>query len=319
MRKIFILTVMAFSLMLSFGNAFAGVLDERVTALEATVASQQSAIVSLQSALADLQTRLLAVENSPAVQMGTLGYLRLDTNERNGVIGPHVIFEGVNLHLQNGTGGSFGEGFKWDNPPNGLGNLIVGYDGIPNWQSPLEPGDRNGSHNLVIGHGNKFPGISGMVHGWNNTARGQFAATIAGDSNDAGGWSAIVGGFQNVIADELESVIVGGFRNNATTGNLSVITGGHENIVTGYSAVINGGVSNTAGNDSVVSGGQGNTAGQNAIVVGGKDNTASGIFSTITGGQNNTASGNYSSVSGGLQRTATGEHDWSAGGLWEDQ
>lgn len=112
MRKIFILTVMAFSLMFSFGNAFAGVLDERVTALEATVATQQSAIANLQTALADLQTRLAAVENSPAVQMGTLGYLRLDTNERNGVIGPHVIFEGVNLHLQMELGGVLAKGLN---------------------------------------------------------------------------------------------------------------------------------------------------------------------------------------------------------------
>lgn len=305
MRKFFVVTVITLSSILFFGNVFAASdVENRVTILEGkvntlegqvailidTVAIQQTAIQNLLTSLQEVKDRVVILEANPSVKIGELGYMRLDTNELNGVIGPHVIFEGVNLHLQNGSGGSFGEGFISDNPPNGLGNLIIGYDGVYRYESrPLEPGDRRGSHNVVIGNGNAFSGISSIVQGWCNIVRGQYSAAIAGDNNEAGGWSAVIGGWYNIAAEGAESVIIGGYQNQST-GTGSVITGGHENIANGHSAVVSGGV----------------------------NNSASGNASTISGGQNNSATGNWSSVSGGFERQAIGDHDWAAGSLWEN-
>lgn len=235
MRKIFILTIIVFSTIL--GNAFAGVLDERITALETTVASQQSAIVNLQSAVADLQTRLLAVENSPAIQMGTLGLLRLDTNELNGVIGPHVLFEGVNFHIRSGTGETFGAS-------NGRGNLIIGYN---EKSLKYQTGYRSGQHNLVMGRDNYFwaNALAGIVQGEGNIISNWDSVVLAGSENiNSGDSSIIIGGHQNE-ANHTFTAIVGG-RNNKATNFCSLVSGGENNISSGNYSSVNGGLNRQA-------------------------------------------------------------------------
>src|SRR5205823_4276431 len=100
-----------------------------------------------------------------------------------GVIGPNITFKGANIHIVSGSGRTDDNG-----NPTGLGNLIIGYDedpknsltgdssdGIPinaapGVPSPLSPGDRGGSHNLVIGGGNRFTqaAFGGFVAGERN-------------------------------------------------------------------------------------------------------------------------------------------------------
>lgn len=253
MRKFFILMLMLCSSILSFGNAFAGLLDERVTTLETTVAAQQSAIANLQVAVADLLARLSTVENNPSVQMGTLGHIRLDTNEINGLSGPHAIFEGVNVHVNNGSGMTRGGGTG-----DGLGNLIIGYNEVPgSGYGTLQPGDRRGSHNLVIGVENKFLATanSGIVQGEGNTIGNYNAAAIGGDGNIVTGDSASAFGGSHNTASAPSSVSVGGTE-NAAAAQYSATLGGKNNTASGYVGSVTGGQNNNAaGGYSSVSGG----------------------------------------------------------------
>jgi hypothetical protein len=207
-------------------------------------------------------------------------------------VGPHITFKGANIHIESGSGATDDHG-----NPTGLGNLIIGYDedpinslngdfsdGLPIMQgpggpSPLRPGDRGGSHNLVIGSGNRFTqaAFSGLVVGERNTIE-SFGASVSG-----------------------------GFHNTAS-GLFASVSAGVENIAGGRFASVTGGGRNGAGGD----GGSGSGGFENGAsigftsVTGGLQNTASNLFASVSGGFSNTASGNSASVSGGVANTAGG-------------
>jgi hypothetical protein len=197
-----------------------------------------------------------------------------------------IFITGANLHLVNGLGstGCFDEQGLIPDCPNGLGNLIVGYNEL---RTPPEPDGskaasseplnvRTGSHNVVVGLLHNFSRFGGLVVGVSNTISGDFAAVSGGFSNVASGFS-------------------------------SSVSGGGSNQASGSSAVVSGGNFNTAGGEFA------------AVVSGGFDNTASGFSSSVSGGSGNTASGEFAVVSGGANRTAAGEFDWVAGSLFEDE
>ena len=133
--------------------------------------------------------------------------------------GNQVFITGANLHIVNGLGQT-GCGFEEEpipDCPNGLGNLIVGYN------EPREFEDiRTGSHNVVVGQGHNFSRFGGLVVGAFNTISGDFASVSGGQSNTASG----------VVA-----AVSGGFSNTAS-GNVSVASGAV--------ASVSGGESNTA-------------------------------------------------------------------------
>lgn len=312
------------SLFLTSGNTWAGV-PERLAILEATVVAQQAEI-------AVLQTQLAAVQSNPVLDLGS--YVSVDLNELNGLAGPHVLFDSVNLHVRNGDPTPCN--FTSSCIVNGLGNLVIGYNEI---DGSLAAGDRGGSHNLVMGYGNRFRSWSGIAHGFRNTidVGGEHAVVLSGDRNIVSSWSGtLIGGFFNTTTSaSYLDVIVGGKRNttsdaaavvvggdmNTASGIWSVVAGGYANTASGGHATIAGGDSNIAsGGVSSIVGGETNTAtGVWSVVTGGNDNISSALHSTVTGGDSNTASGDASSVSGGANRSATGLYDWAAGSLWEDQ
>ena len=129
--------------------------------------------------------------------------------------------------------------------PSGLGNLIIGYDegpdvlGLP----ALNAGDRGGSHNLIIGRGNRFTNLAfgGLVAGELNT--------ISAEGNT------VSGGFHNT-ASILSATVSGGF-NNTAGGEFATVSGGQLNAASGTGSTVNGGFDNTAGGQfTVVIGGQ---------------------------------------------------------------
>lgn len=120
-------------------------------------------------------------------------YVKIDPGVVNGVKGPHVIFSGVNLHVESGSGTTAEGG-----APTGLGNLIVGYNEMP---MPTG-GSRIGSHNLVVGPSHAFTSTGGAVFGDNNLISGQSATILGGNHNSATGPnSSILGGFRVVVSD----------------------------------------------------------------------------------------------------------------------
>jgi hypothetical protein len=200
-----------------------------------------------------------------------------------------IFITGANLHLVNGLGSTTCEdeqGESIPNCPNGLGNLIVGYN------EPRPGGNdiRTGSHNVVVGTQHNFSRFGGIAVGVLHEISGDFASVSGGVFNTASGAGAAVSGGVFNIASGIESSVLGG-RENFAQGRYSAILGGALNTASGSAAAVSGGA----------------------------DNTASGDFASVSGGQFNTANGDRASVSGGRNRTAEGEFNWVAGSLVEDE
>jgi hypothetical protein len=185
--------------------------------------------------------------------------------------GNDVFITGANLHLVNGLG-STACGDPADpipGCPNGLGNLIVGYN-EPRRESDFE-NIRTGSHNVVVGRSHNFSRFGGLVVGDFNTISGDFAS--------------VSGGLENT-ASFLFSSVSGGQQNTAS-GERSWVSGGFGNTASGAFASVSGGYFTTA-------------SGAYASVSGGSNNTASGQFASVSGGHNRTADGQFDWVAGAL-------------------
>lgn len=217
-----------------------------------------------------------------------------------------TYFRACNVFVQDGLGTTESSG-----NPNGLGNLIIGYDettyGFSN--------NHIGSHNLILGTNNHYSSFAGIVAGNNNVISAPGASVLGGEDNSAEG---------------LGSVIIAGSGNNSF-GSDSTVLSGQDNLATGWSsAVVSGRANRTFGNDSVVAGGFTDEAtgdfssilggSQNAslqrfsCVAGGTNNHAIGVASSVCGGQSNVAGGDYSSVTGGVSNIGAGDHSSVSGG-----
>jgi hypothetical protein len=185
-------------------------------------------------------------------------------------VGDEVVITGANLHIVNGLGSTDCTA-EPDEPipdcPNGLGNLIVGYN------EPREFYENicTGSHNMVVGQFHNFSRVGGLVVGDFNEISGDFAT-------------------------------VSGVQRNTASGERSTVSGGLSNTARGDDAVVNGGFSNTAGGfATAVSGGSFNIAsGAVSSVSGGQGNEASNDFAAVSGGRHRTAAGAFDWVAGSL-------------------
>jgi hypothetical protein len=279
-----------------------------ITALKAQVAALQDQVNTLQGQLA-------AIRSNHALLLGP--FVNVDPNPEIGVIGPNIIFSGANIHIVSGSGSTDDNG-----NPTGLGNLIIGYDedpknyfdrspvadlgGLP--LSPLNPGDRGGSHNLVVGAANRFTrdALGGLIVGTANTIQG-YGVSVSGGGNTASGYGASVsGGFSNSASGPFASVSAGRF--NSAAQFFTSVSGGENNTAAGEG----GGRFNGLG--ASVSGGASNTASGNlASVSGGVNNTAFDYFTSVTGGIGNTA-GNRTTFQGGFAASVVGGFGNTAGG-----
>lgn len=194
-------------------------LQAKVTSLENSVNALLSADTTLlttlqaaQTQITALQTRIATLESQPAGGGGggipdLEKYVSINPNPMNGVNGPHIIFKGVNVHVQSGTGSTA-------DTTSGLGNLIIGY----NETDPNVGLIRNGAHNLVGGQMNSFSSSGGVVFGLRNAIRGQYASVLGGERNVASGMnSAILGGGQNTVTGQY-STVLGGQLNSGPSG-----------------------------------------------------------------------------------------------------
>ena len=198
-----------------------------VDALQAKVASLESSVAALlstnstlltslgvaQTQIQTMQAQITALESKPAGSGGGVPdlekYVKIDLNVRNGLQGPHIIFHGVNVHVQKDI-----EPTLPTPTVNGLGNLIIGYNESPGGGVGA---DRSGSHNLVGGQGNAFSSLGGLVFGTTNTITGRYAAILSGDQNVASGLtSAILGGGVNTASGPY-STVFGTFMNTGLT------------------------------------------------------------------------------------------------------
>jgi len=217
----------------------------------------QAQVAALQAQVNSLQAQLAGVQSNHALLLGP--FVNVDPNPEIGVIGPNIIFSGANIHIVSGSGTT--------NDLTGLGNLIIGYDEDPvlvpssvvSVALPLAPGDRGGSHNLVIGRWHRFSqyAFGGIVAGELNTISGE-ASSVTG-----GLWNEVLGDYANVS---------GGVRNRAWEKGSSV-NGGEYNIAMGWYATVSGGDGNVA-------------RGVASSILGGMSNSIDGSFAVILGGRN---------------------------------
>ena len=186
-----------------------------------------------------------------------------------------MVITRANLRIVNGLGKTdcgFGEE-AIPNCPNGLGNLIVGYNEERESDSLGNPvtNTRTGSHNVVVGANHNFSRFGGIVVGNSNEISGDFASVSGGFSNTASGYAAAVNGGQS----------------NRASGFLSAVSGGYSNRASGYGAAVSGGGANQA-------------SGNGAAVSGGFSNTASGILAAVSGGTNRSALETHNWAAGSL-------------------
>ena len=123
--------------------------------------------------------------------------------------GNEITFSGVNVHLVNGNRATDGE-------PNGLGNLIVGYNEAPTGKTVDA---RSGSHNVVIGKNHSYSSFGGLVVGQSNSITSPCAVVSGGFNNTASGnFSTVSGGQLNTASGDY-STVSGGLTRKAEKNN----------------------------------------------------------------------------------------------------
>ena len=168
-----------------------------------------------------------------------------------------------------------------------------------------------------------------QIHTGANTITGTESSVAGGDSNGNGGNYSTIGGGQSntngsdyvvigggaaneavsVSADCAYSAILGGYGNVMTDSELGMIGGGTGNqLMAGgdYSAIGGGYNNSVASNNSFLGGGSGNFVGNPyAVLGGGYENTNNAYIGTLGGGDYNRVTGTFATVPGGLQASAS--------------
>jgi len=199
---------------------------------------QDEKIFDLQNTGNDINTKLTSLRDNVdtlSEQVITLGessifdledYVSVyDSSDINGLIGPHILFEGVNVHIRNLNGTT-------DGHPNGLGNLIVGYnekpDNMQEWQ-------RMGSHNLIVGPKHTYTGYGSFIAGFGNGTilNGPYATVTGGKNNQATGYASTISGSISNSASSNYYTVSGGELNSANH-DYSTVSGGYNQVTNIY-------------------------------------------------------------------------------------
>jgi len=247
--------------------------------------SKQIAKLLANGGSGDIVARVLTLERWSA----SLDSMLTVAEERDQLIvnAADLIINAGNLYVQNGTQSTVST-----DPPNGLGNIIIGYDesGGLGASGPGSDEIKLGSHNLIVGPFHSYTSYGGIVAGADNAIVASSASVVGGQGNAARGpLSAVLGGGLNLAA-----------------GEGSAVCGGAEGAANGFASSVSGGQQNVAGGDY-------------SAVSGGTLNSASGDLSTVSGGQRNQSRGTASPVGGGERRQAPGLLNWAAGPLLQNR
>ncbi len=145
-----------------------------------TESQQDAAISQLQSAVASLQSTVSSQETTINTLTAKLQYVTAS--------GHDLTLTG-NLHVVSGSG-------KTNGMPNGLGNVIIGYNEArtsdPYGGSGTDT--RTGSHNLILGDETNYSSYGGIIAGDRNGAEKPFASVTGGCDNTASGVASSVSG-----------------------------------------------------------------------------------------------------------------------------
>lgn len=212
-----LLSLIIISPKISYGQS----LEKRVSKLETKILAQQKQLEEAYKTISKLQAEVNSLNEDLGTFRNLKEYVRLVPGTMEGVRGPNLIFEGVNVHILNKTSST--------TKVNGLGNLIIGYNEIGDEAGLFYPPPvRKGSHNLIVGSGHSYSSAGGFVAGYRNTIGNSFSTVTGGFLNVANGqYSSVSGGLLNIAGGEF-SAVSGGMQND--TGSFaSSVTGGSYN------------------------------------------------------------------------------------------
>ncbi|HYA35323.1 MAG TPA: hypothetical protein VEF03_06875 [Candidatus Binataceae bacterium] len=204
-----------------------------LSTLATQVAGLQTTVNTLQTSVNGFQQQISGLTN--LASLGT--YISINPGTVNGVLGPNLVFSGVNVQIVNGSTST--------TTPNGLGNLIIGYNDDSGPYQSTTDANRSGSHNLIVGDEHRYTSAGGIVAGYGNQISSLYASVTGGTQNAALAYASTVSGGDS----------------NSAKGSQSSISGGHFNVAAGTQASVSGGESNGAdGEYAAVGGGTGNDA-----------------------------------------------------------
>lgn len=193
--------------------------SKQIEALETSVEESKQRGIQMRTSLSSIERKLSNREAETSEEPRLEDYVHIDMNPINGLAGPHIIFEGVNVHIRSGSGATDDSG----GPLLGLGNLIVGYNEI----DASEFKARNGSHNIVVGSNHGYGSFGGLLAGLGNNVSAPFSTVSGGTENEANGWASSVMGGQGNRANGNSSSISGGIENVASADVVSILGGMH--------------------------------------------------------------------------------------------
>lgn len=120
-----------------------------------------------------------------------------------------IVFRSVNVQVTNGGGSTASK-------PNGLGNLIIGYNEERGKEVATE---RSGSHNLIVGNAHSYSSYGGAAIGSYHTIAAPYASVTGGYANEAkGGYATVSGGQLNKASGKF-STVSGGMTRVAESSN----------------------------------------------------------------------------------------------------
>ena len=168
-----------------------------------------------------LKGRVQALERAVRLLRGKLVAVTFNAKARE------LVITRANLRIVNGLGSTAcgTEAAPIPDCPNGLGNLLVGYN--EERTSPEAMNTRTGSHNVVVGTEQNFSRFGGLVVGRLNEISGDFASVSGGGTNTASGDLAAGSGGNTTTTSGLDAAVSGGSANTAS-GGAAAVSGGRE-------------------------------------------------------------------------------------------
>ena len=161
-------------------------LNSQLATATSNMATATSTIGALQTKVSADSTAITALKSSPVMALDP--YVTVSAAAINGMVGPTVVLQGVNLQVRSTTS---------EGDTSGLGNLIVGWNDSP---STVPTPFRTGSNNLVVGDVNNFTSYGGFAAGLVSSVTAPYASVSGGSSNTASGYASSVSGGLGITA-----------------------------------------------------------------------------------------------------------------------
>ncbi|OGQ90403.1 MAG: hypothetical protein A2289_00305 [Deltaproteobacteria bacterium RIFOXYA12_FULL_58_15] len=200
---------------------------EQVDDLNSKIAVLEAKLATVQGTAAETATILEQARGTLTAATAFFAVARIDEDG-------DVIFEGVNVYIQDGGG----ETCQTNPPYSSKGNLIIGYD-EDRTQGTCSGGandgntctgnqactgrtcdfavvsEKTGSHNLVVGKRHTYTSCGGIVAGDANTISAQYGVCAGIGNTVSGVGAAIAGGLRNTASGDT-SVVIGGADESAS-------------------------------------------------------------------------------------------------------